>query len=135
MKEYNELLDENQSLRQQLAEAQNSESHWKYLAQMGEHNCGALTIERDELRAELAKNQAAREWISVEDSLPPDKHNVLVRHDGGHEFGHITSIAHRFYGGWFPPYREDVIIKVSHWRELPEPPPELRALIQPEEKK
>lgn len=122
------LIKENQSLQKQLAEAQKDAQNAMTVAAGHANECGSL-------RAELAKNKAAREWISVEDSLPQDKHNVLVRHDGGHEFGHITSIAHRFYGGWFPPYREDVIIKVTHWRELPEPPSELRALISTEEKK
>lgn len=60
-------------------------------------------------------------WVSVEELLPEDETDVLVR---GESFGRdIFTVAGRFYGDWMSQETEEIIsFEPTHWMPLPTPP-------------
>ena len=75
--------------------------------------------ERNIYRAMLAA--APSPWVSVEDLLPADETDVLVR--GECHGQDIFTVAGRFYGDWMSQETEEVIsFEPTHWMPLPPPP-------------
>lgn len=60
-------------------------------------------------------------WVSVEDLLPEDETDVLVR--GEYCGRDIFTVAGRFYGDWMSQETEEIIsFEPTHWMPLPTPP-------------
>lgn len=60
-------------------------------------------------------------WVSVEDLLPADETDVLVR--GECHGQDIFTVAGRFYGDWMSQETEEIIsFEPTHWMPLPTPP-------------
>lgn len=72
-----------------------------------------LHNENIELKKEIERLKAEREWISVKDKLPDNNIDVIVRLDwGGVDTDYLTSTKYfEFFGN-----------KVTHWILWPEPP-------------
>ena len=64
------------------------------------------------------------EWISVENEVPSDDANVLTYSDG-----YSITVGYHTKKGWFyhpddQGLRDNSLIDVTHWMELPDPPKE-----------
>jgi hypothetical protein len=80
-----------------------------------------LETERDQLRAEVRRLRDEARWIPTAERLP-DKHTLVMVYRGGVGIGCIGSRGWMVGDRWVDDWDS-----VTHWRELPAPPPEVQS--------
>jgi hypothetical protein len=94
-------------------------------------NCDCTAEERrqyseiEDLEGEIERQRAERRWIPVEERLPDDGNDVLVRYRYGHRT--VCVVAYRVSGNdcWTMSAGDCFDFsdeQTTHWMPLPEPP-------------
>lgn len=62
-------------------------------------------------------------WISVKDELPPNSEEVLLW-----DWLALVRTGYSISGRWYDATTRELMVGITHWQKLPEPPEEWKAL-------